>query len=106
MLDNVTVVHYVNESGGSRSKRLCPVSVDIVSWSEARNISLHAIYLPWALNVLQLSRQAQDTNDWKLPDRVRRLKSTLGSKDRFFLALGTNNWTVFLVGLRSRGPWP
>jgi hypothetical protein len=68
MLDNSTAVHYVNKSGGSRSEELCRISSEIVAWCEPRAISINAVYLPGAQNVIadRLSRAPPDSSDWKL----------------------------------------
>lgn len=68
ILDNVTAVHYINKSGGSRSKSLnCMVS-NIVGWCEQRKLYVHTINLPDALNFIanRLSRAVIDSSDWKL----------------------------------------
>ena len=68
MLDNATAVHYINKSGGSRSKSLNNIMSSIVGWCEQRNLSIHAIHLPGALNFIadRLFRTALDSSDWKL----------------------------------------
>ena len=78
MLDNRTAVAYVNKSGGTRSEKLRIIASEIVHWCEDRGITLSAVYLPGALNVLadRLSRMRLDASDWKLnPDLFRRLQS-------------------------------
>jgi hypothetical protein len=68
MLENSTAVHYVNKSGGSKSEELCRISSEIVAWCEPRTISVNAVYLPGAQNVIadRLSRAPPDSSDWKL----------------------------------------
>ncbi len=60
MMDNNTAVHYVKKSGGSRSEGLCRISSEIVAGCEPRAISINAVYLPGAQNVIadRLSRRA------------------------------------------------
>ena len=72
MMDNATAVHYVNNSGGSRSQRLCRISQEIVAWCEQRFITINAEYLPGTQNVVadRLSRASQDSSDWKLSPSV------------------------------------
>ena len=52
MMDNNTAVHYVNKSGGSTSEGLCRISSEIVAWCEPQGISINAVYLPGAQNVI------------------------------------------------------
>jgi hypothetical protein len=78
MLDNITAVHYVNKSGGSRSEALCRISAEIVAWCEARSISINAVYLPGAENLIadRLSRAPPDSSDWMLnPEVFNRLRA-------------------------------
>lgn len=42
ILDNITVVHYVNNSGGSRSGGLCRISAEIIAWCKSRSITINA----------------------------------------------------------------
>lgn len=85
MMDNATAVHYVNNSGGSRSQRLCRISQEIVAWCERRSITINAEYLPGTQNVVadRLSRAGQDSSDWKLnPSVFSHLRSSLEPKGR------------------------
>lgn len=50
MMDNVTAVNYVNKAGGTKSASLNGISQRVISFCENRSISLHAVYLPGALN--------------------------------------------------------
>lgn len=72
MLDNITAVHYVNKSGGSRSEGLCRISAEIVAWCESRSININAVYLPGAQNIVadRLSRAPPDSSDWMLNPAV------------------------------------
>jgi len=72
MMDNRTAVHYVNNSGGSRSHRLCQISAEIVAWCEQRRITTNAEYLPGAQNLIadRQSRAGTDSSDWQLNPAV------------------------------------
>jgi hypothetical protein len=72
MMDNVTAVNYINKAGGTRSASLNEISQKIITWCETRSLSLHAVYLPGALNReadLQ-SRARPDVSDWMLNPSV------------------------------------
>ena len=71
-LDNSTSVSYINKCGGTRSKVLCDLAADVISWCESRNIRLSAFHLPGSLNFIadRESRSAMDTSDWMLDRRV------------------------------------
>ena len=105
MLDNITAVHYINKSGGSRSERLCRVSTDIVGWCESRGMSIQAIYLPGALNVFadRLSRDAQDSSDWKLCPSV---FSALSRRWNLKVDLFASAWNKQLDSFVSWGAQP
>ncbi|KZS07420.1 Uncharacterized protein APZ42_028870 [Daphnia magna] len=49
-IDNTTAVAYINKKGGTKSRPLCSVALEISSWCEKRAIDLHAIYLPGESN--------------------------------------------------------
>jgi hypothetical protein len=71
-LDNSTAVHYINKSGGTRSRSLTAVAAQLVSWCEERSITVQAIHLPGALNVIadRQSRVLQDSSDWMLHPEI------------------------------------
>ena len=50
MIDNVTVVNYINKAGGTKSASVNEISQRIIYWREMRHISLHAVYLPGKMN--------------------------------------------------------
>lgn len=77
MLDNSTAVHYINNSGGTRSGRLNAIAADIVLWCEQHFISIQAVHLPGILNIIadQQSRVLQDSSDWQLLPEIFHLLS-------------------------------
>ena len=103
MLDNATAVHYINKSGGSRSKSLNNIMSSIVGWCEQRNLSIHAIHLPGALNFIadRLSREALDSSSWKLRAPV---FESLRSRWDLGVDLFENNWKRQLDSFVSSGP--
>jgi hypothetical protein len=68
MMDNMTAVNYVNKAGGTKSASLDDISQRIISFCEIRSISLHAVYLPGAMNYEAdfQSRARMDASDWML----------------------------------------
>lgn len=75
--DNTTVVSHLNKQGGTRSKTLCQKTVDLILWTEQKNISLMSKFVPGRLNVTadMLSRRHQVLkNEWSMhPDILHRL---------------------------------
>jgi hypothetical protein len=91
MLDNRTAVAYVNKSGGTRSRNLCSIAARIAEWCEDRLLTVSAVYLPGALNILadRLSRMRPDVSDWMLDQSVfRQLQSIWDPQVDLFAA----NW--------------
>ncbi|KZS06436.1 Uncharacterized protein APZ42_030117 [Daphnia magna] len=68
MMDNTTAVTYVNKAGGTRSKEMCKLAIEMASWCEARGILLQATYLPGSLNSISdtESRRSHDASDCQL----------------------------------------
>jgi len=68
-MDNTTAVSYVNNMGGTHSKALCSLALEVWEWALKRNLTLRAEYLPGHLNQRAdaLSREISlDPGDWKL----------------------------------------
>ena len=71
--DSITAIRYVNKIGGTHSKTLCDLSLEIHKRCVIHNIRLTAEHLPGKDNTLadRLSRQSnQDWSDWKLSPTV------------------------------------
>ena len=70
--DNVTAVHYINKQGGTHSRQLNQLAVDLLMWCQERAISLLARHISGSLNVLadQLSRNQVDPKEWTLATKV------------------------------------
>ena len=71
-LDNVTVVAYINQKGGTTSSELCQLAISMWMWCLEKNIILVAEHLPGHLNVIadQESRSMRDRCDWMLNPKV------------------------------------
>lgn len=50
--DNYTAVCYLNKCGGTKSRQLTALSIEIAEWCESRNIQIQTVYIPGKLNVL------------------------------------------------------
>ena len=73
MSDNVTVVAYLQSEGGTVSRVLCHMALDIVLWTERQSVSLSARYIPGKKNVLvdpTQSSQPVFPTEWSLLPRV------------------------------------
>lgn len=73
--DNSTAVAYLNKQGGTASRDLCSLAVSIWEWCLCRNITLHAIHLPGALNTEadRESRSMRDASEWRLAPQTAQL---------------------------------
>jgi hypothetical protein len=74
--DSTTTMAYINKLGGTRSRRLNNVALQMWEWCLNRNIWVKAEHLPGKLNLWAdwESRNAQDPSDWKLrPDLAKLL---------------------------------
>ncbi|XP_068136523.1 tyrosine-protein kinase RYK isoform X1 [Hyperolius riggenbachi] len=70
--DNSTVVSYLNRQGGTRSKRLLFLTLEILEIAEHNFLSLTAVHLKGELNVLadQLSRVQTTNTEWSLNQKL------------------------------------
>ena len=71
-MDNFTPVAYVNHLGGTKSRNLCNIALEISEWCEARNLLIEATYLPGSLNVVAdaESRALPQAGDWRISPTV------------------------------------
>ena len=71
-LDNSTAVAYINNLGGTVSKKLIILTTDLWVWCLERNIQIVAQHLPGSLNDIadEESRTLRDRSDWMLHPRV------------------------------------
>ena len=71
--DNLTVVCYLNKQGGTRSPRLCSMSLNILQWCDEHGVVLIAKHLAGALNIVadQLSRSDQILpSEWSISSGI------------------------------------
>ena len=70
--DNMTVVHYVNKEGGTRSAKLCYLAWDLLLWCRENTVSIRAVHLAGSDNHLAdlLSRKTISPLEWSLEDSV------------------------------------
>lgn len=71
--DNTTVAAYVNKQGGTHSRPLCDLAIEIVLWCAQNNVLLKARYIPGRLNALAdcLSRKKNVVQtEWSLDQKV------------------------------------
>ena len=67
-IDNTTALAYINNMGGSKSKELNQLAVQIWEWCISRNIWLSAVQIPGRLNTGadEKSRVFSDNHEWML----------------------------------------
>ena len=67
-IDNTTAVAYINNMGGSKSKELNQLAVQIWEWCIIRNIWFSAVHIPGRLNTGadEKSRVFSDNHEWML----------------------------------------
>ena len=67
-IDNTTALAYINNMGGSKSKELNQLAVQIWEWCILRNIWLSAVHIPGRLNTGadEKSRVFSDNHEWML----------------------------------------
>lgn len=71
--DNTTVVSYIRNQGGTHSRLLCAMTVDLLQFCHAASIQLRVRHIPGHLNVLadSLSRnQSVHPTEWTLHSEV------------------------------------
>ena len=94
LIDNSTTIAYLNHKGGTHSKTLCAIAVEIWTWCLEREISIHAKHIPEIYNTVAdaESRMQLDLSDWRLkPSIFAVLQQTWGSFDvDLFAARPTN----------------
>ena len=64
-LDSAVAVSYINRCGGTRSKCLQILALELIRWCENRNILVHAIHIAGKINCIAdyQSRVFDDTSD-------------------------------------------
>ncbi len=96
--DNTTVAAYVNKEGGSRSEKLCLLSMKILTWCARHSVTLKARYLPGKLNILADSLSRRDTivhTEWTMH---------VGVLKQVFCWWGTPHVDLFATRLNNQLP--
>ncbi len=68
LMDNLSAVAYINKMGGTHSKTLAKLAIDLWNWCLDHKIHMSAEHLPGVLNLRadKESRVVTDPSDWKL----------------------------------------
>ena len=70
--DNTTVLHYINKLGGTKSLKMCNLTMNLIEWCTKNKIDLIATHIPGIYNTLadMLSRKIYPYHEWELANRV------------------------------------
>ena len=95
-IDNTTALAYINNMGGSKSKQLNELAVEIWEWCTARNIWLSAVHIAGRLNTGadEQSRVFSDNHEWMLDKH---------SFDKIMLRHPGLDFDLFASRLTARG---
>ena len=65
-------VAYINKMGGTHSRKLCDLALEMWEWCIERRLTVHAEHLPGKFNVIAdfESRHPNDSSEWQLSPRV------------------------------------
>ena len=68
LMDSTSAVAYINKMGGTHSKSLANLAIDLWEWCFQNHLIVSAQHLPGRLNVRadRESRVLEDSSDWKL----------------------------------------
>ena len=71
-IDDTTAVYYVNQMGGTHSRKLMEITAQMWNWSLERDITLSTEHIPGKQNVAadQESRMRRDSSEWKLDPTI------------------------------------
>ena len=72
LIDNSTTIAYMNHKGGTHSKALSNLALEIWDWCVSRRISLHAEHIPGVISSVAdaESRKGLEPSDWMLDQEV------------------------------------
>ena len=93
-LDNVTAIAFLNKMGGTHSRLLSSLALEIWNWCIDRRIVIHAEHLPGRFNVRAdwESRHSTDSTDWMLQQEIfQELQTKLGPFTIDLFASRTNS---------------
>lgn len=80
-IDNRTVIAYINKKGGTHSRNLSDLSIQVWEWCLSREIAIQAEHIPDRENqeADSESRKGTDSSDWMLhPDIFQELNCRWG----------------------------
>ena len=68
LVDNTTAIAYINHKGGTHSRAMSNLAIEIWEWCMARNLTIHAEHIPGCENIRadMESRRSVDPSDWCL----------------------------------------
>ena len=68
LLDNSSAIAYINHKGGTHSRALSDLALEIWEWCLTRRITIHAEHIPGVYNTVAdaESRRSFEPSDWKL----------------------------------------
>ena len=71
-MDNTVAIAYINQMGGTHSRKLCHLALQFWDWCLHKNVTIHAEHIPGRVNVIadHESRHMTDTSDWQLNKRI------------------------------------
>ena len=104
-MDNVTVVAYVREMGGSHSRFCNSVAYDIWHWCLIRNMWLSATHIPGRHNTLadKHSRKFNDSLEWRLNPEDLQLCTKQWGQPGIDLFASRINYQIRTYATRSEG---
>ena len=72
LIDNRTALAYLNHKGGTWSKQLSDLALEVADWCLRKNLTIHAEHIPGRLNTTadMESRRKMDSSDWRLSPEI------------------------------------
>ena len=83
-IDNTTAIAYLNKKGGTHSRKLSDLAIQVWEWSLSRNLTIQAEHIPGKENedADRESRRGADSSDWMLhPEVFQELNARWGPLD-------------------------
>lgn len=104
-LDSTAAVAYINNGGGTLSRRLSSRALELLAWCEARRITIRAVHLPGVRNTVAdlESRRVPDSSDWMLNPMVFSRIADVWKVDMDLFAFA---WNAHLPSFASWLPQP
>lgn len=92
-LDNISAIAFINKMGGTHSRLLSNLAVDMWRWCLEKGVVIHAEHIPGVENIRAdwESRHVKDSSDWMLDPQVfQQLNGLLGPFSIDLFAARTN----------------